>query len=328
MVVENLFKEKWIEKRPIYSLFLGVIFTSISFFTAYVLFRMTPSFVGISTILFCVILVLYGINQLFDLEEKEETEEHLGFFREHEEVIDFFLYFFIGVFITLFVIALIQPAFVFSQSDLRGTSREMISQSKNIPPPPVAEELLGKKISPSFLNYEVYSIFKNNLYVMVVSFLLSLFYNSGAIFLIVLNASIFASALADVVRARFISGDFFFSSGFMLCNLSVMFFHMIPEASSYCLAAIAGGVLSKAFLKEKIFSHRFKLVLRDSFILMIMAIFVLFFAAIVEMKISKQLFTSNVCLTNSFYVILSAIALIFIIAVLELIRKKKLLKSH
>ena len=58
MVVEELFKTKWAEKRPSYSLYLGVLLTIISFVTSYLIFNKTPSFIGISTILFTVILAL------------------------------------------------------------------------------------------------------------------------------------------------------------------------------------------------------------------------------------------------------------------------------
>ncbi|MBN1157713.1 hypothetical protein JXA85_08905 [Candidatus Woesearchaeota archaeon] len=330
MVVENIFKEKWVEGRPICSLLLGIIVTVLSFIVSFVLFRTSPGFIGISTVLFSVILAVYGVNNLFSLEKKHETKKHLGFFREHEEIIDFFVYFFIGMFMAFFVISLIGRDFVFSRAELYGESFSELKMNLpegNFPPLPTTADVLGKQVTPAFLNYDIYDMFKNSLYVMVVSFLLSIFYNSGAIFLIALNASIFASALADVVRTRLVSGDIFFSSGFMLCNVSVMFFHMIPEAASYCIAAIAGGVLSKAFLKEKIFSHRFKMVLLDSFILMVVAIFVLFFAAIIEMKISAGLLSSDACISNSFFITLAAVGIIFFFALFELIRRKKLLKQ-
>jgi hypothetical protein len=158
---------------------------------------------------------------------------------------------------------------------------------------------------------------------MIISFILSLFYGAGALFLITLNASIFASALANVIKNNLPGIGFFSVYSFTLCNLGIMFFHMIPEVSGYLLAAIAGGVLSHAFIREKIGSKNFKIVLTDSFILLLIAIAVLFLAAFVENEISKKLFTSNICV-NSQFLIISILGLIILgIVLFEVMRKKR-----
>ncbi|MAE42783.1 hypothetical protein CMO93_03355 [Candidatus Woesearchaeota archaeon] len=323
MVVEELFKTRWAEKRPAYSVFLGVILTIIAFITSYALFRQTPHFIGISTILFIVILVIPTVNKLFDREEKLEVKEKLSFFVKHEHIIDFFIYFFIGVFIVLFVIALIVPHMVFSEQQLYNiqsnvqkkvdVQKEEGGRIRHLPPPPP----FGTKKD------EMVRIFKNNMYVMVIAFILSVFYGTGALFLITLNASIFAFALANVVRIYLPSAGFLSAYSFTLCNLGIMFFHMIPEVAGYLLAAIAGGVLSHAFLREKIGGKNFRIVLLDSIVLLIAAIVILVMAAIIEIQISKKLFTENVCIESQFVVILITILVVIGIIVFEFIRKTK-----
>ncbi len=168
MVVEKLIKSKWLEKRASYSFFLGVFFSLISFFTSFLLFRDTPKFIGISTILFTVILVVPIVSRLFDMEEKL-VRKKTSFLRKHEYIIDFFIYFFIGVFIVLFAIALPRPNLVFSEQQLYNIQTTVVEEARKLPPPPLGTE-----------GTEILRIFKNNLYVMVISFVLSLFYGAGA----------------------------------------------------------------------------------------------------------------------------------------------------
>ena len=313
MVVEELFKEKWAEKRPFYSILLGIFFTIISFLTSYFLFRETPNFIGISTMLFTVMLVIPTVNKLFDKEEKLEAKEKLSFFIKHEHIIDFFIYFFIGGFIVLFIIAITSPNLVFSEQQLYNIQSTTVEQNRNLPPPPS----LGTD------NSEMFRIFKNNFYVMVISFVLSLFYGAGALFLITLNASIFASALANIIRSNLPTIGFLSKYTFTLCNLGIMLFHLIPEVTGYLLAAIAGGVLSHAFAREKIGSKNFKNVLKDSIVLLIAAIIFLVVAAFIENEISKNLFTNDVC-TESKPIIIIVLGLVVAgIILFEILRKKK-----
>ena len=313
MVVEELFKASWAEKRPAYSLFLGVFFTLLSFLTSFLLFRDTPNFIGISTILFIVILVVPTINKLFDIEEKIEVKENLNFFRKHEHIIDFFVYFFIGVFLVLFLIALLKPNMVFSQQQLYSLKSTVISDGRRLPPPPL-EARDSEQIA---------KLFKNNLYVMGIAFVLSLFYGAGALFLITLNASIFASAIAGAVSGTFAKIGLVSGALYAVCNLGIIFLHMIPEVSGYLLAAIAGGVLSHAFIREKIGSKNFKIVLKDAFILLFISAIVLIIAAVTENEISRKLLISDSCSKSAWIIAALLSLIIFIIVVFEILRIKK-----
>ncbi len=317
MVVETFFKAKWADKRSSYSVFLGVFFTLISFITSLLLFRTTPHFIGISTILFSVVLSVPSINRLFDLEEKIEVKQNLSFFKKHEHIIDFFLYYFIGVFITFFVISLIQTDYVFSEHQLYNIESDNIASSysqqfgSNVPAPP----------PPPGSKNMILSLFKNNFYILVVSFALSLFYGAGALFLITLNASIFASALASVVKNNLPSHGFLSVYSFTLCNLGIMFFHMIPEVAGYLLAAIAGGVLSQAFIREKFGSKNFLVVLLDSLILFFISVIIIFLAAVIENGVSKKLLRSDVCIDNQIVIIIVFAFIILSIIFFEFLRK-------
>lgn len=320
MVVELFLKTGWLRRRISYSLLLGVIFTFISFGTSYFLFRNSPAFIGIATILFSVVLVIPAVNRLFLIEERFEVHEKLNFFHKHEHIIDFFVYYFIGVFVTFFVIALVQGNYVFSEGQLHGLENqpqsfvpEDISMENELPPPPT--------------NNTISSIFKNNAYVLIVSFCLSLFYGAGAIFLITLNASIFASALANAIRTKLPGTGFIQMYSFMICNVGIMFLHLIPEVMGYLMAAIAGGVLSQAFAREKIGSSDFKYVVIDSLIMLVFSFIVIFFAAVIESKASAKLIENNTCQVHPYWIIASVGLLVIGMVIFEIYRVKHYRRS-
>jgi len=328
MVVEKLFKGKWTERKVLYSLILGVIFSLLGFFTSFLLFKGTPNFIGITTVIFTVLISIPSINKLFEQEEMIETKGKKSFWKEHEGIIDFFQYFFLGVFLVFFIIGLINPNFILSEKHLfgaetdTGTIKKLDSTKSKLsppPPPPTFQAIENTR----FFSLDFFRIFKNNIYVMVIAFILSLFYGSGAIFLIVLNGSIFASELVKVITST-LTTNLVGIYAFVGCNLGIMFFHMVPEVGSYLIAAIAGGVLSKAIIKEKFMSERFKKVLKDSILLLTLSFIVLFFAALIEVKISKLLFKADVCINSKLVIITSFVLVVFIFLLYELFRKEKL----
>ena len=272
-----------------------------------------PYFIGFATIVFAALITLPSLNKLLEQEERREVKGNLSFFQEHEEVIDFSLYFFIGVFLVFFVIGLSAPANIFSLESIYGEPATQTEPSKiKFPKFEVDNKT---KIS---------GIIWNNIYVLVISFLLSVFYGSGSIFIILLNSSIFASALASAVRLKF--GPLSFAA--VSCNLSVMFFHTLPELSSYFLAAIAGGVLSKAVIKERHSFQNIKKITYDGFKLMLLAIAVLILAAFIEVFVSDKMFTTNACTAAPYYPPLFFLFAILFIIWFEIYRNKFHRRKH
>jgi hypothetical protein len=315
-MLEKIFSLKNIRVHLEYPLYLGVVVTVLGFITSYLLFRQVPQVIGISTILFTVMLSIPLMSKLFLYQERKEVRIKHHFFRKHKVIIDFFIYYFIGVFITLFVLSLFVPNLVFSQSQLYGTpSRVQLAvenKYQNLPPPP----------SPPLVE-EIKGVFLNNLYVMLVSFVLSLFYGAGAIFLIVLNASIFASSLVDVIRVKIPVGlGFAGTYAFVGCNLGIMLFHGIPEVGAYLIAAIAGGVLSTAISREKFMSKRFRHFIKEALYMLILATLIVLLAAIMEMGISKKLFVSGACLSSSLFLLLFLGGIAFAIIIGEYFRRR------
>ncbi|MCM2325097.1 MAG: hypothetical protein NDI94_01420, partial [Candidatus Woesearchaeota archaeon] len=168
-------------------LFLGIFAVFIGFLTSLIFFR---SMIGVASIFFTSLIAIPFISSLLIKEEDIEASRGKSFIERHEKIIDIFLYFFIGSFFAFFVIGLFNPNFLFggnmeNTAILRGSELEGFPK---IPRPDIKSD--GQPAAYINMN-QVTSIFKNNLYVMLVSFLLSLLYGVGAIFVIIYNASIF-----------------------------------------------------------------------------------------------------------------------------------------
>tara|TARA_Y100000031_G_scaffold156974_1_gene214623 strand:- start:5554 stop:6120 length:567 start_codon:yes stop_codon:yes gene_type:complete len=170
---------------------------------------------------------------------------------------------------------------------------------------------------------QVNSVFSNNLFVMIIALILSLFYGSGALFLITFNASIFASALAEVIKIKVPHKGILFLYAFVSCNMGTMFIHMIPEVLGYFIAAISGGLLSTAFVNEKFMSHSFKKIIKESSILLGIAVVILYISALLEIFVSKQLNINNLCQQTWNMINISIIVIIIGILVFEFVRRKR-----
>ena len=65
--------------------------------------------------------------------------------------------------------------------------------------------------------------------------------------------------------------------------------HLVTEASAYIMAAISGGIVSKAVIMEKAFSERFKKIIQDALVIFFIAVILLIIAAFIETSITNKL---------------------------------------
>ena len=117
--------------------------------------------------------------------------------------------------------------------------------------------------------------------IMVVCFVMSFVYGSGGMLLIAWNASVWGSIMGYIVSESVMYGMGNPFSLFFLTFLPLIP-HMIIEVGSYFCAAISGGVLSKATLREKIGSKKFHHVMTDGMMFIVLAILLVIIGAMVE----------------------------------------------
>ncbi len=274
MVFETI-KLEWMEHKPVVILIFGFIYSFLGYLIARLFFG---SNVSIAMLFLTTLFAVPSLIMILDIGESRESTDGLQhFIQDHKDIIKVYLLLFLGIFLGYLLLGLISSdvaaTFDFQIKFLErqeGLSGQLIDQ------------FVSKPFEPSFFN--VLSILKNNLIVSVISFLLSIFYGAGAVFLLVLNASIFSSFVGYVIQqlAR--------SPLDKVLVLLFFFIHLIPEILGFMAAAIAGGILSKAILTEKPFSAAFNNVVKDASVLLFLSIGFIIIGALLEVFVTAPLF--------------------------------------
>ncbi|MCX8146873.1 MAG: stage II sporulation protein M [Candidatus Woesearchaeota archaeon] len=276
MVLESI-KIKWVEHRPYIAFLFGFCYTFVGYFIAEIFFK---KYVSIAMLFLSTLLVVPSLIKLLEIEEKRESKYGLkNFFIEHKDVVEAYVFLFIGLFLGYVLLgSIISPAefgnvFKFQKEFLEG--QEGLSTN-------LVKDFMEKPFEPSIGH--VIALVQNNVFVCIILFILSFFYGAGAIFLIILNASVFASFIIMVAQylAKNISS--------MVLMTSIFSVHMLPEVVGFLLAAISGGVVSKAVMREKISGKGFRNVIEDSLLLLIIGCVLIIIAAFLEVYATTYLF--------------------------------------
>jgi len=275
MVIEDI-KARWVEKRPYIAFFFGFVYVFIGYGLAGIFFKNS---ISVAMLFLSTLLIVPTLIKLLKYEERAESREgSRHFFRNHKEVFETYLFLFIGTFAGYIALGQIfslqfEGIFQFQLNFLKsqeGLSSELINNFLNNGFTPSMQHVLG--------------LLNNNLAIAVICFLLSLFYGAGAIFLLMLNASIFSAFIVfvmDQLSTR-LSESFAVISFFLL--------HLVPETAGFLMAAIAGGVMSKALITEKFGSRGFRNVAKDSALLLLIACVFIILAAFIEVYVTAGLF--------------------------------------
>jgi uncharacterized membrane protein SpoIIM required for sporulation len=265
MVLESILATKSVIKNPIDMLIFSMIISFVSVYLADMIFP--GSSTGKIITLFITVGItpmIYGIFKDEEEVEREEAECKIkeSFFCRHSKTIWLFSLFFIGVFISLFMVASFSD-----EKYVRYIFQDQLSEIERVTS---MSRPTGAYVSSEILDI----IISNNLRVMGLSFILSFILGSGAIIILAWNASILALYLSSFFRQGLMEE-------FMIRSISLIP-HAPIEIAAYFLAGISGGILSVGVIREKIFSKEFALVFRDSLILMALSVAAVLVGAVVE----------------------------------------------
>lgn len=247
-------------KMKMYSLVLGILYVFISYGTARLFF---PENISISMIMLITLLFVPTISRFIE-REVDARDNKEGVFRHNKKLAEVFFFLFIGISIGYLIIGNIYPDSITYQTSM--LQKEITVDIDNI-----------QKI-PQFTSITI-----NNIEVILVAFVLSLFYDVGALFLIVRTASIFAGFILKFSA---------FTVEKTMMNAAIFSIHFIPEILGFLLAALAGGVISKALIKKDLGSSQFKRIVRDGTVLLAISIVLIIIAALLETFVTPMIMKS------------------------------------
>lgn len=272
MVLEQIYSIKWLKKKSRYTFFLGVTYSILGLFMAILIFPKSP---GLASIAFTSLIILPSLNKLFELEENLEAgKKHSlnlkNLLIEHFDVIKVYLFLFLGIMFTFSFFSIFFPALTTSavfqdQINLVGEAGKAADWTTSLP-------------------FVIQSNFRILLFCLLTSFI----YGSGAVFILTWNASVWGVIIGTIIK-----NSYYLSAvnPFLYITLTFLavFPHIIIEASAYLLVAISGGVISKATLREKFLSKRFKHVIVDGLVILLVAAVILLIAALIESFFAKNI---------------------------------------
>jgi hypothetical protein len=263
VVVENLIRTRFIEQKPIYGLLIGILFSMMGILSASLVFGAS---VGLMSVAFTSILLIPTLNNILQVEENQAVrEKHFSvraIFRDHSDIFSVYLYLFIGIFIA---------------NALVGLSLNSTNILTFFGPQLAVAGITGSAFSQStFLQ-----ILSNNLIVLAVCLVLSFMYGAGSIIFLTWNASAWGIIFGYYAHQSALTSHENPIGVFLLFILPIVP-HMLSETMGYLSASIIGGIISKAVIKEKLFSPRFNLIMKDALFFIGCALVLIVAGAIIE----------------------------------------------
>lgn len=271
MVLEQVFKAQWLERRPWHAFLLGAIYSIVGIISARIIFGSNP---GMMTVAFTSLLLIPSLNKLLQDEENVEIREKKFslklLLKDHVDIFEIYTFLFLGIFTTFALVSILLPSA--SVEHLFGPQLQVIGI--------VGDALAGNAIDGS----TIISILLNNLVVFIVCLLLSLVYGAGAILFITWNATVWGVVFGYLMKETALVQS---QNPLLYFAISLLPFlpHMITEALSYFSAAIVGGVVSKAVMRERVGSKKFHHIMTDAYLLLGLGLLIVVIAAIIEVEL-------------------------------------------
>lgn len=253
---------------------IAIIFVSFVFSKDYVL----SQYSGLMLVLITLICCLPYMYRIIKQEEGNDLEinEQGKLIMEHSRALKALMWLFLGLVIGFSFWYLVLPNQAPQNFDAQIKTFCTINSPQNYETCLQQYGVItGKATSVAHLM----AIFSNNLYVMVFTLVFSLFFGAGAIFILIWNASVIAAAI----------GMFAENLGRMPLGLLRYLIHGLPEISAYFVVALAGGIVSVAFMRKDLRGERLWIILQDALILIIVAVMILIVSAFMEVYLTPLL---------------------------------------
>jgi len=283
MVLETIINPINAERKPWEMFFIGIVYSSVAILLSFWIFHEYTSLVMVFLTTMACVPLLYNTIKL---EEKKDIiiNEERTLLREHSKVISFLLFLFLGFALSF------AAWYVFLPADLAQNAFSVQTQTItniNTGATGMAFQSLGI----------LTKIFFNNIKVLIFCILFAFIYGAGAIFILTWNASVIGAAIGNFVRIGISAeasmlGLMGTAKYFHIFSLGLLRYaiHGIPEIAAYFIGGLAGSIISIAVIRHDLGTKKYEKILLDSSDLVIIAIVVLFLAALLEVYVTPLLF--------------------------------------
>ncbi len=283
MVLESFRSPLKAIEKPWHMFFVGLLYSIIAIFLGVWIFKQNSSLIMVFLAVLATVPLMYKTmkqQESMDIKVKDERV----IMKNHARVLEFLMFLFLGFLVGYSLMFVLLPAGIVA--DLFRIQLDTIAA--------INTEISGDIIlSPGFFS----QIFFNNVKVLMFSVFFAFFYGAGAIFILTWNASVISAAVGSFVKNRIAEymaaiGSLNAFNYFHLFSLGLLRYtiHGIPEIAAYFMGGLAGGIISVAMINHDLMTERFNIIMKDALELLVLAIFVLFVAALLEVFITPMFF--------------------------------------
>jgi len=292
MVLENIINPEKAENTPSLMILLGFGYTTLAIFISFYIFEAYSSIFMIFLSTLAIVPTIYKLMKMEEEKDLTDIEENI-LLKEHSKAVKAFMYMFIGATLCFtFWYVVLSPTMVSTLFHSQSSTISSIN-SRVIEQVPASSIITGHASNSA----AVFSrIFFNNVKVLLFCILFSFIYGAGAIFILMWNASIVGVAIGSFIRSSLdalLTNGCGVGAGTTFCAVSSGILrytiHGIPEILAYFVAALAGGIISIAVINHEFTSRKFEHILLDSADLLMLAIGILFIAALLEVFVTPAL---------------------------------------
>ena len=245
-MIELLVKPKRAERKPWEMFFIGMIYASISLLLVSFVFSkdsVLSQYGGILMILFTVICSLPFMYYLVKLEEGKDVEINYEgkLIKEHSKALHALMWLFLGFVVAFSFWYLVLPGQVKINFNAQIQVFCQINEPQNYNYcleqhglAPVTGKITSK--------LEIFfSIFSNNIYVLIFTIIFSLAFGAGAIFILAWNASVISAAIGIFAKGELSQ---------LPLGLARYMIHGLPEIAAYFIGALSGGIISVSIIRR------------------------------------------------------------------------------
>lgn len=259
---EMIIKRGKAEKHPFEMFFIGFVYSSLAIPVGLYIFYSQASLVIVFLTVLASIHLVHGV---MSIEEKKErvSRSETSLLRWHTRAFLFFIFLFLGFVFSFAFWSIVLPSEV---------SAHVFSVQKD-----VISDVVSITGNASGLQ-DFQAIFKNNLKVLILSFLFSLIYGAGVTFILAWNSSVIGFAIGSLARSEF-------GLASLPMALSKYLTHGLLEVMAYFGVALAGGILSIAIVKRDI-NKRFGAIILDVILLLALSVVMIIVAGLIEVYIT------------------------------------------
>jgi len=283
MVLETIINPITAERKPWELIFIGLAYSLVALGLSYWVFH---EYISLALVFLTAMVSVPLIYNIINLEEKKDVvvSDEKTLLKEHNKVLSLILFLFLGFTITFAVCYTILP------NDL--AQQTFSAQTQTI-------TTINSEVTGNFYNsLGTFSrILSNNIKVLVYCLIFAFIYGFGAIFILTWNASVIGVAIGNFIKLGISKGanllgfaavaNYFHAVSLGFLRYSI---HGIPEIAAYVIGGIAGSIISVAVVKHDFRTKKCENILLDSSTLIIIAVVILFLAAILEVYVTPLLF--------------------------------------